>query len=116
MNNYFPVGAGGEAFGFFEGANKIVQVVETALEAYLAEGILFVGEELAGQADAFSGDVFQRGEAKLFPKPFKKNVAAEVGFLAKRINVDAFGEVFLDVLQHEVEPAAVAVVAGAIGL
>jgi hypothetical protein len=43
---------GGKAFGFFEDANKIVLVVEAALEAYLADGILFVGEELAGQADA----------------------------------------------------------------
>ena len=77
-----PVGAGGEAFGFFEGANKIVQVVKTALEAYLTEGILFVGEELASQADAFAGDVFQRGESELFSKPFKKYIAAEIGFLA----------------------------------
>ena len=82
----------------------------------MTKGVLFVGEELAGQADAFAGDVFARSEAELFPKPFEEDIAAEVSFPAEGIHGDAFGEVFPDILEYEMEAAAVVIFGGAVRL
>ena len=114
--NSFAVGAGGEAFCFFKGANEIVQVAKTALHADLADGVFFVGEQVTGEFDAFAGNVFQRGDPKLFSKPAEENIAAEVRLFAEGVHGDAFGKMVVDVLQHEVEAAAIAVAGGAFRL
>lgn len=103
------VGAGGDAFGAVEGADEIVDVGETALEAHFADRVVFIGQQLPGEADAFAGDVFQGGEAELFFKPFEKNIAAQAAFAAKGVDWYFFGEVFVNVLQHKVQAATVAV-------
>ena len=75
-----------------------------------------VGEQVTRELDAFAGNVFQRGDPELFLKPAKEDIAAEVYFSAQRIHGDAFGEMVVDVLQYEVEAAAVAIAGGVFGV
>src|SRR6185437_1299295 len=95
---------------------EIVDVGEAALETDLSDSIFFVGEQLAGEADALAGNIFQRGNAELFLKPFEEDVAAQIGLAAERIHVDAFGKVVMNVLKDEVQTAVVGILGAAIDL
>ena len=117
FSHLFPadeaIGAGGEAFGAPESTDEIIGIGEAALLTDFADGIPFIRQQLPGETDALAGDIFQRREAELFLKPFEKDVAAQVSLSAERIDRYFFREVFVDILQHVVQAAAV-VVGGAI--
>ena len=83
------------------------------MKADLADGVFVIGQQVAGEPDALAGNVFQRSEPKLFSKPAEENIATEIGLFAEGVYGDVFGEVVMDVLQHEVEAAAIAITGGA---
>ena len=87
--------------------HKIIYITEATLLGYGGDGQVVVGEQLFGQFDTLAVDEFERTQTKLFLKPFKEGIAAEIRFPAKRIHGNGIGQVFVDIVQNIVQTGLV---------
>jgi len=104
------VGAGGNAFHFPEQSYEVIHITETALLAHVGNIVTCIRQQLFGQLNPFPVDIFYRCYAKSFLEQLEKCIAAHVGFAAEFMHQYFFGQVLVNVVQHKLPAALVALV------